>query len=116
MAGAPIQTPSMPPTRNNATMPSAKSIGGSNRSFPRHSVSSQLKNSTPVGTEMSSVVMENSPSSTMPVVYRWWPQTVNDSASTSISAAITPRYPNSGLPLNTGRISEMIPHEPMMSM
>ena len=42
-------------------------MGGSKRSFPRQSVASQMKNSTPVGIEISSVVTLKNGSSTAPV-------------------------------------------------
>ena len=58
MAGEASHTPSMPPMRNIATKPQAKSIGSSSRILPRHIVASQIQNSTPVGIEMSSVVAE----------------------------------------------------------
>ena len=92
------------------------SIAGSNLIFPFHSVNSQLKNSTPVGTEISSVVTEK--------------KRVVDEArrvhvvaphrerqrQISIRATITHRYPYSGFRLNTGTISDTIPQAPMMSM
>ena len=115
-AGEAIHTPSIPPMTNIAMKPSAKSIGGSKLSFPFHSVNSQQRTSTPVGTEISSVVTEKNESLTRPVVYMWWPHTVNDSAMMSIRARITNRYPYSGFRLNTGTISDTIPQAPMMSM
>ena len=51
--------------------PSANSIGGSNRSCPRHSVASQMKNKTPVGIEINSVVTLKNGSSTAPVANMW---------------------------------------------
>src|SRR5438093_13627582 len=79
-AGDAIHTPSIPPMRNMAMNPRAKSIGGSNRIFPFHNVASQMKNSTPVGMEMISVVMLKNGSSTAPVANMWWAHTVKDRA------------------------------------
>ena len=90
IAGEAIHTPSTPPIRNSAMKPSANSIGGSKRSRPRHKVASQLKNSTPVGIEMSSVVALKKGNSTWPVTNMWWAQTLNDSAVISTKARITP--------------------------
>ncbi len=71
--------------------PSANSIGGSNRSFPFQSVASQMKNRTPVGIEMSSVVTLKKGSSTAPVANMWWAQTLKDSAVISMNDRTTPR-------------------------
>jgi hypothetical protein len=60
--------------------PSANSIGGSKRSLPRHIVPSQMKKSTPVGIEISSVVMLKNGSSTAPVANMWCAQTLKDRA------------------------------------
>src|SRR6266496_4354371 len=79
-AGEAIHTPSIPPMRNMAMKPKAKSMGGSSRIFPFHKVASQLKNSTPVGMEIISVVMLKNGSSTAPVANIWWAHTVNDRA------------------------------------
>ena len=58
IAGEAAHTPSMPPIRNIAMNPRAKSIGGSRRSCPFQSVASQMKKSTPVGIEINSVVTQ----------------------------------------------------------
>src|SRR6266536_3059748 len=79
-AGEAIHTPSIPPIRNMATKPRAKSMGGSSRILPFHNVASQLKNNTPVGMEIISVVMLKNGSSTAPVANMWWAQTVKDRA------------------------------------
>src|SRR6266567_997282 len=100
-AGEAIHTPSIPPMTNIAIMPSANSIGGSNLIFPFHSLNSQARTSSPVVTEISSVVTEKNKSLTRPVVYMWWPHTVNDSAMMSIRDKITNRYPYNGFRLNT---------------
>ena len=71
--------------------PSANSMGGSKRSRPRHSVPSQMKNSTPVGIEISSVVTLKNGSSTAPVANMWCAQTLNDSAVISRKDRTTPR-------------------------
>src|SRR5947209_18867396 len=78
MAGDAIHTPSMPPIRNMAMKPRAKSIGGSSRILPFHRVANQMKNSTPVGMEIISVVMLKNGSSTAPVANIWWAHTGND--------------------------------------
>ena len=89
--------------------PRAKSMGGSKRSLPFRRVNSQLKNSTPVGMEISSVVALKNGSSTAPVANMWWAQTVNDNAVIMRKASTTPLYPNRGFPENTGRISLTTP-------
>ena len=71
--------------------PSANSIGGSNRSRPRHSVASQMKNKTPVGIEINSVVTLKNGSSTVPVANMWCAHTENDSAVISRNDNTTPR-------------------------
>src|SRR6266487_2795712 len=116
IAGEAIQTPSSPPIRNIATKPSANSMGGSKRSLPLRMVASQLKNSTPVGIEISSVVTEKNGSSTWPVTNMWCAQTLNDSAVISKNDSTTPVWPNSGLPENTGMISLTIPQAARISM
>ena len=73
--------------------PSANSMGGSKRSFPFHNVASQLKNSTPVGIEIISVVTLKNGNSTAPVANMWWAHTVNESAVMRRKASTTPRYP-----------------------
>jgi len=59
---------------NRATKPSANSIGVRNWIDPPHTVPSQLKIFTPVGTAISIVVTENTASATgpMPVENMWW--------------------------------------------
>ena len=90
MAGEAIHTPSIPPIRNMATNPRANSMGGSNRIFPFHSVASQMKNRTPVGMEIISVVMLKKGSSTAPVMNMWWAHTENESAVIRMNASTTP--------------------------
>ena len=71
--------------------PSANSIGGSKRSLPFHSVPSQMKKSTPVGIEISSVVTLKNGSSTAPVANMWCAQTLNERAVIRRNDRITPR-------------------------
>ena len=91
IAGEAAQTPLIPPIRNIAMKPSAKSMGGSNRSLPFQSVPSQMKKSTPVGIEISSVVTLKNGSSTAPVANMWCAQTLNESAVISRKDSTTPR-------------------------
>src|SRR3990170_3439014 len=51
IGGEPRKIPVRPPVTNSETKPIAKSIGVLNRSFPRHSVASQLNVFTAEGTE-----------------------------------------------------------------
>jgi hypothetical protein len=91
IAGEAAHTPSIPPIRNSAMNPSAKSMGTSKRSFPFHRVPNQTKNKTPVGIEISSVVMLKNGSSTAPVANMWCAQTVNESAVIIRNDRTTPR-------------------------
>src|SRR5262249_43714645 len=83
--------------------------GAPQRSWPRHIVPIQLKNFTPVGTAIKNVMSEKNGSSIAPVVNMWCAHTVIDSPAMPIVAATMPLYPNSGLRLNTGRISVAMP-------
>ena len=58
--------------------PRAKVIGVSNVRWPRHMVPSQLKNFTPVGTEIRNVMKEKNGSRTAPVTNMWCAQTAMD--------------------------------------
>ena len=116
MAGDAIHTPSIPPIRNMAMKPRAKSMGGSSRILPLHNVASQMKNSTPVGMEIISVVMLKNGSSTAPVANMWWAHTVNDRAVIIRKDRITAGYPNSGFPEKTGRISVITPQAARIRM
>jgi len=72
--------PVRPPNVNTNRKPTAKSIGVSNVSEPRHIVATQLNTFTPVGTAISIVAyMKNSwPVTGMPVANMWCAQTMND--------------------------------------
>ena len=82
----------MPPIRNIAKKPSANSMGTSKRIFPRQSVASQMKKSTPVGIEIISVVAEKKDRFVItPVVNMWCAHTVKDRAVTIRNAITNPR-------------------------
>src|SRR6478736_10455639 len=74
-------TPVRPPKTNETRNPSAKIIGVSKVTDPRHIVPIQLKNFTPVGTAISIVISAKNGSSTAPVTYMWCAHTVTDSAA-----------------------------------
>src|SRR5947208_1057408 len=108
-AGAASNTPDSPPPRNVTRKPIANSIGVWNVSAPRHIVPIQLKNLIPVGTAIRNEVNEKNGRSTAPVANMWCAQTAMDSEVIAMVASTIARYPNSGLRLNTGITSEMIP-------
>ena len=81
--------PVMPPKRNTTRKPIVYSIGGSKLSWPCHIVPAQLKNFTPVGIAISSVMNEKNGSSTAPVVNMWCAHTVIDRPAIAIVAAIS---------------------------
>ena len=66
------------------------SIGGSNVSWPRQIVPTQLKNFTPVGTAIRKVMNEKNGSSTAPVVNMWCAHTVIDRPAMAMVAATRP--------------------------
>src|SRR5690606_18724368 len=108
-AGDARMTPVSPPNTNVTRNPSENSNGVSNVIDPRHSVPSQLKILTPVGTAMSIVISAKNGSNTDPVTYMWCAQTVIDSAAMAIVAMTRVLYPKMGFRLNTGTTSEMMP-------
>ncbi len=83
-------TPVRPPKRKVIRNPVAHSIGVSKESEPFHMVPIQLKNFTPVGTAIRNVMKAKKGSSTPPVTYMWWAQTVTDRPAMDIVAAIRP--------------------------
>ena len=72
-------TPEIPPSTNIVMKPSAKSIGVSSFSTPRHSVASHEKTLIPVGTAMIAVVtiIGMRIQLCMPETNMWCAQTVN---------------------------------------
>ena len=75
-------TPDRPPMVNSAMKPTAKCSALVARIWPPHSVASQLKIFTPVGTAMSIVVAEKTESAMgpRPTENMWWlhtPQPMN---------------------------------------
>src|SRR3954454_25016104 len=109
MGGEASSTPESPPNRNVTRKPSENSIGVSKLNCPRHIVPIQLKNLIPVGTAMRKDRNEKNGSSTAPVANMWCAHTVIDRAAMPTVAPTRPTYPNTGLRLNTGITSEMIP-------
>ena len=67
--------------RNVMRKPIAKSIAVVMWTLPPHIVPIQLKNLMPVGTAMSSDMIEKKGSSTTPVVNMWCAQTPSESAA-----------------------------------
>ena len=102
-------TPVRPPNRNVSRKPNAHSMGVSNETEPPHMVPIQLKNFTPVGTAISIVMRAKYGRLTAPVTYMWWAHTAMDSAAMAMVAKTRPLYPNTGLRLKAGMISEMTP-------
>src|SRR5699024_3979829 len=109
IAGLAMITPVSPPKRKVTRKPSAQYNGFLNSSFPPHIVPIQLKNFTPVGTEIAIVMIAKNGRKTWPVPYMWWAQTEMDRAAMAIVAKTSVLYPKIGLREKTGRISEMIP-------
>jgi len=68
-----------------------------------------VKNLIPVGIAMSIVMSAKNGSATWPVTYMWWAHTETDSPEMAIVAKTRLRYPNTGLPENTGMTSVMTP-------
>ena len=66
------------------------SMAGSNVSWPRQIVPTQLKNFTPVGTAIRKVMNEKNGSSTAPVVNMWCAHTVRDRPAIAIVAPTRP--------------------------
>ncbi len=66
------------------------SMAGSNASWPRQIVPTQLKNFTPVGTAIRKVMNEKNGSSTAPVVNMWCAHTVSDRPAIAIVAPTRP--------------------------
>lgn len=87
-AGLAKMMPVSPPKRKVVMNPSAQTEGVSRVSWPPHMVPIQLKNFTPVGTEMSIDMMAKKGSSTWPVAYMWWAHTAEESAAIAISEKI----------------------------
>ena len=85
------------------------SMGVARRILPLYIVAIQLNILTPVGTEIRNVTNEKNGSSTAPVANMWCAQTLNDSAPIDSVANTNARYPNRGLRLKTGMISDTIP-------
>ena len=83
-------TPVSPPNRKETRNPMANSMAGSNVSWPRHIVPTQLKNFTPVGTAIRNVMNEKNGSSTAPVVNMWCAHTVMDSPAMAMVAPTRP--------------------------
>ncbi len=84
-------------------------MGVSKDRDPPHIVPIQLKNFTPVGTAIRNVMNEKNGRLTAPVTNMWWAHTATDRAAMLKVAPTRPTYPKTGLRLNTGRISVMIP-------
>ena len=83
-------TPVSPPNRNTIRNPRMNSMAGSNVSWPRQIVPTQLKNFTPVGTAIRNVMNEKNGSSTAPVVNMWCAHTVIDRPAIAIVAPTRP--------------------------
>ena len=75
-----------PPKTKLTKKPKANSIGVSKVIDPFHMVPIQLKIFTPVGTAINMVVNAKNGSSTCPVTYMWWAQTVIERAAIEIVA------------------------------
>ena len=103
---------------NCAMKPSAKSIGLRSRTDPPHTVPSQLKIFTPVGTAMSIVARPNAEVATgpMPDTNMWWAHTPQPRNPIAMPENTTIAYPNRGLRANVGRISETMPMPGRMRM
>ena len=70
--------------------PTAKIIGVSKVTAPRHIEPIQLKNLMPVGTAIRNVMTLKNGSSTAPVVNMWCAHTVSDSAAMDSVASTMP--------------------------
>ena len=82
--------PVSPPNRKVNRKPTAHSIGVSNVRWPFHIVPSQLKNFTPVGTEMRKVMKEKNGSRIAPVANMWCAHTAMDRPAIASVAKIRP--------------------------
>jgi hypothetical protein len=82
--------PVTPPIRKANRKPIENSIGGLEGELARHMVPIQLKNLTPVGTAIRSVMNEKNGSSTAPVVNMWCAHTPVDRAAMAMVAKTMP--------------------------
>ena len=87
-------------------------IGTVKRTLPAHMVAIQFRIFTPVGTAMNMVVAENAATDTgpMPAVNMWWAHTPQPMKPIAAPDRTTIGYPNRGLRLNTGSVSETTPN------
>ena len=104
-------TPDRPPIVNSVMKPTAKCSALVARIWPPHSVASQLKIFTPVGTAINIVVPENTESAIgpRPTENMWWlhtPHPMNPITTPEYTMTV---YPNSGLRENVGSTSDTIP-------
>ena len=104
-------TPLRPPIVNIAIKETENSIAVLYLMLPPHSVPSQLKIFTPVGTAISIVdtakaVLAAGP---RPTVNIWWLHTNHPMNPMTIPANTTNAYPNKGLRAKVGSTSETIP-------
>ena len=90
MGAAASITPVTPPIRKLSMKPTANSIGTARRILPSHIEPIQLKNFTPVGTAISSVIALKNGLSTAPVVNMWCAHTPVDSAPIASVASTNP--------------------------
>ena len=103
---------------NIAMNPSANNMGVLRRIAPPHTVPSQLKIFTPVGTAMSIVERPNAETVTgpSPVANMWWAHTPQLMKPIAIPENTTTVYPKRGFREKTGRISETMPMAGRMRM